>query len=79
VHNRVGQLWRPAAQLLLGMVSENMGDYATAVRMLAAVPGQVREQPEAIAAYLYRHKLASLVQSIAARPPGRPDLMKPKP
>ena len=27
-----------AAQLLLGMVSENMGDYATAARMLAAVP-----------------------------------------
>src|SRR6266852_3554514 len=26
------------AQLLLGMVSENMGDYSTAARMLAAVP-----------------------------------------
>lgn len=34
---------------------------------------------EAIAAYLERHELASLVQSIAARPRGRPDLMKPEP
>jgi tetratricopeptide (TPR) repeat protein len=38
------------AQLLLGMVSENMGDYATAARMLAAVPEAVRKQPESIAA-----------------------------
>lgn len=35
--------------------------------------------PEAIEAYLDRHDLASLVQVIAARPPGRPDLMKPDP
>jgi cytochrome c-type biogenesis protein CcmH/NrfG len=39
-----------AAQLLLGMVSENMGDYANATRMLAAAPDLVREQPESIAA-----------------------------
>jgi tetratricopeptide (TPR) repeat protein len=39
-----------AAQLLLGMVSENMGDYASAARMLGAVPDEVRKQPESIAA-----------------------------
>jgi tetratricopeptide (TPR) repeat protein len=39
-----------AAQLLLGMVSENMGDYASAAKMLAAVPDEVRKQPESIAA-----------------------------
>ena len=39
-----------AAKLLLGMVSENSGDYATAARMLASVPEEVRKQPESIAA-----------------------------
>jgi len=39
-----------AARLLLGMVSENTKDYATARRMLSSVPAQVREQPESIAA-----------------------------
>ena len=39
-----------SAKLLLGMVSENSGDYATAARMLASVPGEVRKQPESIAA-----------------------------
>lgn len=38
------------AQLLLGMVSENMGDYETAARMLGSVPDEVRKQPESIAA-----------------------------
>lgn len=38
------------AQLLLGMVSENMGDYSAAARMLAAVPEETRQQPESIAA-----------------------------
>jgi tetratricopeptide (TPR) repeat protein len=38
------------SQLLLGMVSENIGDYATAARMLAAVPDEVRKQPESLAA-----------------------------
>ncbi len=37
-------------RLLFGMVSENMKDYATAVRMLASVPAQVRERPESMAA-----------------------------
>ena len=36
--------------LLLGMVSENMKDYATAAKMLAAVPALVHQQPESIAA-----------------------------
>jgi tetratricopeptide (TPR) repeat protein len=38
------------ARLLLGMVSENIGDYATAARMLGSVPDEVRRQPESIAA-----------------------------
>lgn len=40
----------PQALLLLGMVSENTADYATAVKTLASVPTLVRAQPEAIAA-----------------------------
>jgi tetratricopeptide (TPR) repeat protein len=39
-----------AARLLMGMVSENMKDYATAARMLSSVPDQVGQQPESIAA-----------------------------
>lgn len=39
----------PQALLLFGMVSENMGDYATAVKALASVPTLVRVQPESIA------------------------------
>lgn len=38
------------AKLLLGMVSENMRDYATAAKMLESVPEEVRKQPESIAA-----------------------------
>jgi tetratricopeptide (TPR) repeat protein len=38
------------ARLLLGMVSENTRDYATAARMLSSVPEQVKQQPESIAA-----------------------------
>jgi tetratricopeptide (TPR) repeat protein len=40
----------PPTLLLLGMVSENMKDYTTAAKMLAAVPALTRKQPEAIAA-----------------------------
>lgn len=40
----------PQALLLLGMVSENTADYATAVKTLASVPTLVRAQPESIAA-----------------------------
>ncbi|HEV2492796.1 MAG TPA: tetratricopeptide repeat protein [Terriglobia bacterium] len=36
--------------LLLGMVSEDLKDYATAARMLASVPDQVHQRPESIAA-----------------------------
>ncbi len=39
-----------AAKLLLGMVSENSGDYTSAARMLASVPEEVHKQPESIAA-----------------------------
>ncbi len=38
------------AELLMGMVSENMGDFATAARMLGLVPDEVQKQPESIAA-----------------------------
>jgi len=40
----------PQALLLLGMVSENTRDYATAAKTLASVPTLVRAQPESIAA-----------------------------
>jgi cellulose synthase operon protein C len=40
----------PQALLLLGMVSENTADYATAAKTLASVPTLVRVQPESIAA-----------------------------
>ena len=38
------------AKLLLGMASENTGDYAMAITMLASVPDLVRGQPEAAVA-----------------------------
>ena len=38
------------AKLLLGMVSENMGNYATAARLLGSVPYEVQKQPQSIAA-----------------------------
>ena len=38
------------SRLLLGMVSENSGDYATAAKMLSSVPQEVEKQPESIAA-----------------------------
>ena len=40
----------PPTLLLLGMVAENMRDYATAARTLARVPNLVRVQPESLAA-----------------------------
>jgi tetratricopeptide (TPR) repeat protein len=58
-----------AAQLLLGMVSENMGDYATAARMLAAVPDEVQEQAESIAAlarsYYHLHQTENARAALA--------------
>src|SRR5207253_8918002 len=39
-----------AARLLLGMVSENSGDYSTAAKRLSAVPGEVSKHPESVAA-----------------------------
>ena len=38
------------SRLLLGMVSENTQDYATAAKMLGSVPDEVLKQPESIAA-----------------------------
>jgi len=37
----------PQARIMLGLVSEATGDYATVVAMLASFPGLSREQPEA--------------------------------
>jgi Flp pilus assembly protein TadD len=38
------------SRLLLGMVSENAGDYATAARMLGSVPEEVKKEPKSMAA-----------------------------
>ncbi|HEV2715687.1 MAG TPA: tetratricopeptide repeat protein, partial [Terriglobales bacterium] len=47
------------ARLLLGMVSENSGDYVTTANMLSSVLKEVEKQPESIAAlarsYYYLH------------------------
>jgi tetratricopeptide (TPR) repeat protein len=40
----------PPSRLLLGMVSENTQDYATAAKMLGSVPNEVAKRPESIAA-----------------------------
>jgi tetratricopeptide (TPR) repeat protein len=58
------------AQLLLGMVSENMGDYATTARILGAVPDEVGKQPEALAALArsyYHLKQPEKAQATLAR------------
>jgi tetratricopeptide (TPR) repeat protein len=38
------------SRLLMGMVSENSGDYATAAKMLSSVPQEIEKQPESMAA-----------------------------
>lgn len=38
------------SRLLLGMVSENSGDFATAAKMLSSVPKELEQHPESIAA-----------------------------
>jgi Flp pilus assembly protein TadD len=38
------------SRLLLGMVSENSGDYSTAAKMLSSVPNEVEKRPESLAA-----------------------------
>ncbi len=65
------------AELLLGMVSENMGDYATAAKMLGSVPDEVQQQPESIAALArsYYHlrqteKARATLAQLAAHPAG---------
>ena len=39
-----------SSRLLMGMVSENSGDYATAAKMLSSVPDEVGKRPESLAA-----------------------------
>src|SRR5262249_40994063 len=67
----------PESRLLLGMVAENMKDYATAARTLASVPDEVRKQPESIAALgnsYYRlgdrDKARSTLQQLENHPAG---------
>jgi cytochrome c-type biogenesis protein CcmH/NrfG len=62
------------AKLLLGMVSEKTGDYATAVTTLEAVPDALREQPEVIVALAKsyyrtgeRDKAAACLRQLASR------------
>ncbi len=51
------------SRLLLGMVSENSGDYATAAKMLSSVPDEVGKRPESLAAlalsYYHLHEQAN--------------------
>ena len=70
-----------AAQLLLGMVSENMGDYAAAARLLAVIPDEVRKQPESVAALVrsYYHlgqteKARETLMQLTSHPAGAPAL-----
>ena len=67
----------PPTLLLFGMVCENMRDYASAAKALAAVPTLVREQPESIAALArsYYHvgqtaKARATLQLLLAHPAG---------
>jgi tetratricopeptide (TPR) repeat protein len=66
------------ARLLLGMVSENLGDYASAAKMLGSVPEEVRKQPESIAAlarsyyHLRQVENARATLTLLAAPPTAP-------
>jgi protein O-GlcNAc transferase len=69
-------------RLLLGMVSENMKDYTTAVSMLASVPAQVRERPESIAALArsYYHldakeKARTTLEELLTHPAGQKGIL----
>jgi Flp pilus assembly protein TadD len=43
------------SRLLLGMVSENSGDYSTAAKMLSSVPDEVEKRPESVAALAHSY------------------------
>jgi tetratricopeptide (TPR) repeat protein len=60
----------PQASLLLGMVSENTGDYAAAAKLLASVPVLIREHPESTVA------LARAYYHIGEREKARERLME---
>ena len=67
------------ASLLLGMVSENTGDYATAAKMLSTVPELVRAHPEsmgALARSYYRigerEKAKAWIEELQNHPDGAP-------
>ena len=67
----------PQARIMLGLVSEAIGDYGTAVAMLASFPGLAGEQPEAalaLARSYYRtgakEKGAAILAGVANGPMG---------
>jgi len=67
------------ALLLLGMVSENTGDYATATKMLSMVPELVRGHPESIGALARsyyrigeREKAKAWIEKLKSHPGGAP-------
>lgn len=72
----------PQARIMLGLVSEAIGDYGTSVAMLASFPGLAREQPEAalaLARSYYRtgekEKGAAVLAGVARGPLGPPGVL----
>ena len=72
----------PQARIMLGLVSEAIGDYATTVAMLASFPGLAREQPEAtlaLARSYYRtgdrNKGAAVLADLGNGPFGPPGVL----
>ena len=70
------------SRLLLGMVSENSGDFTTAAKMLSSVPREVEKQPESIAAvarsYYRLHEQAkarATFQTLSSRGALKPTLL----
>jgi tetratricopeptide (TPR) repeat protein len=68
----------PEATLLLGMVEEEGGQYAAALRLLTSVPEQVRKRPESVAALARayyrsgdRERARQALKSIPATPAGQ--------
>jgi len=72
----------PPTLLLLGMVSENMHDYASAAQALSAVPALVRERPESVAALARSYyrigkpaKARSTLEELLTHPMGTPAIL----
>ena len=70
------------SRLLLGMVSENSSDFATAARMLSSVPRELEKHPESIAAlarsYYHLHdqeKARATLQTFLSQRDAKPTLL----